>query len=173
MCGRTFGRPPEGGYLPRFKFQQRLALRVSKSLRSSPHDRDLFPARRFNEGPTPTRSTHTTLPQDPQDRKTQRIRKYVPPRPSSHPCFRLLHQLSVRNSSHSHPHPTPSPPQPSSPPCKLPISAYCSFRPADSTHSHSPNLVFLTIGLFPPQIRVTSGSLVVISLPCPSSHGRP
>ena len=105
-----------------------------------------------------------------------RLRQYVPPRPRSRPRFRLLHQLSVRNSSHSHPDPPAPPSQPSSPPRKSlhlhAASLVCSHDPQNN-HSHSPNLVFLTIGLFPPQIRVTSGSLVVISLPCPSSHGRP
>ena len=137
-----------------------VSRRVYKSLRSSLHNRDLFPARRFNEGPTPTRPTQR---HSLKTRKTSRhLRQYVSPHPSSHPRFRLLHLLSVRNTSHSHPHPSTPPSQPSSPPCEF-LQIFNHSRSPDQKISHSLNSVFLTIGQFPPQIRATSGLLVVTS----------
>lgn len=67
-----------GGYYHGSSWRSRRAQRKRPRHPSSLHDLDLFPARRFHEGPTPTRSTHTTLPQDPQDSKDSRPQESTP-----------------------------------------------------------------------------------------------
>ena len=68
----------QGGYYHGSSWRSRRAQRKRPRHPSSLHDLDLFPARRFHEGPTPTRSTHTTLPQDPQDSKDSRPQESTP-----------------------------------------------------------------------------------------------
>lgn len=125
---------------------------------------DLASARRFTKALRPSRSTQTTLTQDPRTIYEQ----YDPSYPCSCPRFPVFPIFRLRHSPYHHSHFATSPSQPSSP------SSAClsSHYPTDADSIHSLNLAFLTSVLFPRQKRVMSGSQLATSSLSYSSHGK-
>ena len=163
MCGSTSSR--RNGSLPRLERLRRRLLGVLLLVLFVLRNLDLASARRFTKALRPSRSTQTTLTQDPRTIYEQ----YDPSHPCSCPCLSVFPMLRLRHSSYYHSHfnhPILSAVE-SVQYVFLQCVAFISL-----TTEPSPNLAFLTSVLSPQQKRATYGLQHATSFPSYSSHGK-